>query len=51
MSILLSRRSVQQLVVVAQVGELHRVSRDSKVSLDLDQLLQGLCFLSKNVRS
>merc|ERR1711974_431046 len=32
----------RRMVVVAQVGELHRVSRDSRVSLDLDQLLQGL---------
>ena len=39
--ILLHRRSVQPLA--AQVEVLHRVSRGSKVSLDLDQLLQGLC--------
>merc|ERR1719222_1138940 len=36
----LPRLSVQPLV--DQVGVLHRVSRGSRVSLDLDQLLQGL---------
>ena len=44
MSILLPRRSAQQLEVEGQVGVLHRVSRGSRVSLDLDQLLQGLCI-------
>merc|ERR1719222_824368 len=36
----LPRHSVQRLVALVEV--LHRVSRGSRVSLDLDQLLQGL---------
>ena len=32
-------------LLAAQVEVLHRVSRGSRVSLDLDQLLQGLCKL------